>query len=166
MELNEKVSEEQPTTGGSSPAAPQRPHENGHSTKAIQILDACRRKDVDGLRALSTSDGGLVSDDVRCHACWFRREISHLFQTDEVIGPLLLGCDDQDDADKPEVSEKHDWKVLPKHVDEDQVQLDVDRSFIYYPTGMSCLSSHITMQLTQSNRPNPEGDQPTKGGAL
>lgn len=90
----------------------------------------------------------------------------HLAQADEVIGPLLLGCDGQDGADKPEISEKHDWKSLPKHVDEDQVQLDVDRSFIYYPTGTSRLSSHITMLLTQSNRPNPEGDQPMEGGAL
>jgi hypothetical protein len=27
------------------------------------------------------------------------------------------------------------WRTLPKHRDEDQVRLDVDRSFIYYPNG-------------------------------
>ena len=29
----------------------------------------------------------------------------------------------------------NDWNTLPKHVDEDQVHLDIDRSFIYYPSG-------------------------------
>lgn len=28
------------------------------------------------------------------------------------------------------------WATLPRHRDEDQVRLDVDRSFIYYPNGM------------------------------
>lgn len=27
-----------------------------------------------------------------------------------------------------------DWRDLPRHRDEDQVKLDVNRSFIYYPT--------------------------------
>ena len=29
-----------------------------------------------------------------------------------------------------------DWKSLDCHRDEDQVQLDVNRSFIFYPNGM------------------------------
>jgi hypothetical protein len=70
-----------------------------------------------------------------------------LFQTDKCIGPLLLGCDSQDNADQPQDDEKHDWKSLPTHADEDQVQLDVDRSFIYYPTSTSCRSSHIIIRL-------------------
>jgi TBC1 domain family member 20 len=28
-----------------------------------------------------------------------------------------------------------DWKELPEHREEGQVELDVNRSFIYYPTG-------------------------------
>lgn len=28
------------------------------------------------------------------------------------------------------------WQCLPRHRDEDQVQLDVNRSFIYYPSSM------------------------------
>lgn len=45
-------------------------------------------------------------------------------------GPLLLQCDDKTRHDdlKP-------LGELPRHVDEDQVQLDVDRSFVYYPSG-------------------------------
>jgi len=39
------------------------------AAKAAKIRDACRRKDVEALRALSTSAGGLVSDDVRRQAC-------------------------------------------------------------------------------------------------
>lgn len=67
------------------------------------------------------------------------------------IGPLLLGCDGQDGTGKPEDSGRIDWKELPKHEDEDQVQLDVDRSFIYYPTGTLShpaslyLLSHLTI---------------------
>ena len=29
-----------------------------------------------------------------------------------------------------------DWKELPEHREEGQVELDVNRSFVYYPTGM------------------------------
>jgi len=28
-----------------------------------------------------------------------------------------------------------DWKDLPEHREEGQVELDVNRSFVYYPTG-------------------------------
>ena len=46
-------------------------------------------------------------------------------------GPLLLGsrvavCKTNDGP--------RDWRQLPKHKDEDQVKLDVNRSFIYYPS--------------------------------
>ena len=32
-----------------------------------------------------------------------------------------------------------DWRELPEHREEGQVELDVNRSFVYYPTGV-----HIT----------------------
>lgn len=67
-----------------------------------------------------------------------------------VKGPVLLGLqgpvDDPDDSvtsasketlpglDSPSCD--GDWKELPRHRDEDQVQLDVNRSFIYYPNRM------------------------------
>ncbi|KTW25581.1 hypothetical protein T552_03442 [Pneumocystis carinii B80] len=35
------------------------------------------------------------------------------------------------------VDSKIDWKLLPVHKDENQVQLDVNRSFIYYPKNLS-----------------------------
>jgi hypothetical protein len=66
-------------------------------------------------------------------------------RTDNYIGPLLLGCDGREGVGKPNDSGIDDWKKLPKHGDEDQVQLDVDRSFIYYPTGRFPLLSHIIM---------------------
>ena len=45
-------------------------------------------------------------------------------------GPILLGYDVSTsvDGDSPE-----SWRDLPRHKDEDQVELDVNRSFIYYP---------------------------------
>jgi hypothetical protein len=46
-------------------------------------------------------------------------------------GPVLLGYKDDDLEGDPA------WENLPRHGDEDQVRLDVDRSFIYYPTNQS-----------------------------
>jgi hypothetical protein len=44
-------------------------------------------------------------------------------------------------GDKEDLSSRQDasgdWKQLPRHRDEDQVQLDVNRSFIYYPNNQS-----------------------------
>lgn len=39
------------------------------------------------------------------------------------------------DSTEPIVDDQRCWQTLPRHVDEDQVQLDVNRAFIYYPTG-------------------------------
>ncbi|MCJ1408449.1 hypothetical protein MMC19_002524 [Ptychographa xylographoides] len=47
-----------------------------------------------------------------------------------LAGPRLLGSDVR--PAKPE-SGVLDWRMLPRHRDEDQVKLDVNRSFIYYP---------------------------------
>ena len=45
-------------------------------------------------------------------------------------GPILLGCEERrSTADSIDPS----WKALPRHRDEDQVQLDVNRAFVYYP---------------------------------
>lgn len=48
------------------------------------------------------------------------------------LGPILL---------QSNRGRQHDalttWKELPQHRDEDQVQLDVNRSFVYYPNGKS-----------------------------
>ena len=43
-------------------------------------------------------------------------------------GPILLGCDAPETGISPQP-----WRELPRHRDEDQVKLDVNRSFIYYP---------------------------------
>lgn len=68
------------------------------------------------------------------------------------IGPILLGAsppanetkpvdgDNDDDGlaytDGSSSAADGDWKELPRHRDEDQVQLDVNRSFVHYPSGM------------------------------
>lgn len=53
-------------------------------------------------------------------------------------GPFLLGCKDHiDSRNEDERSPTaRQWVKLPPHEDEGQVELDVDRSFIYYPTSM------------------------------
>ena len=45
------------------------PEPKKQDAKAAAILEACEWKDVDTLRLLTASEGGLVSDDVRRQAC-------------------------------------------------------------------------------------------------
>lgn len=66
------------------------------------------------------------------------------------IGPVLLGVpvrfSSDDASEKPSESDDDgtvrlaasdpdyaSWKTLPPHSEEGQVQLDVDRAFVYYP---------------------------------
>ncbi|KAH8659088.1 rab-GTPase-TBC domain-containing protein [Tricladium varicosporioides] len=88
--------------------------------KALEILDACESRDVERLRSLAISEGGLLSDPVRRQA-W----------------PLLLGNLSCDDGANSKEEDGTGWRGLPRHPDEDQVQLDVNRSFIYYPEDQS-----------------------------
>jgi TBC1 domain family member 20 len=64
-------------------------------------------------------------------------------------GPFLLGYATHDNI-KQETDDSANWKSLPKHRDEDQVRLDVDRSFIYYPNGASFAACSIVTYHTQS----------------
>ncbi|KAG7102824.1 GTPase-activating protein gyp10 like [Verticillium longisporum] len=95
---------------------------NVTSQKARDILEACKWRNTAALQALAATDCGFMTDDLRRQA-W----------------PVLLGVpfekDDLDDARKPQTG--GDWKELPRHRDEDQVQLDVNRSFIYYPNNQT-----------------------------
>jgi hypothetical protein len=46
--------------------------ENGsleESAKRIAILDACKNRDLEALRDLAISEGGLLSDTIRHEAC-------------------------------------------------------------------------------------------------
>ncbi|CAG8973830.1 hypothetical protein HYALB_00005575 [Hymenoscyphus albidus] len=88
--------------------------------KTQEIHDACKWKDVDRLKALATSEGGLISDQLR-----------------RLTWPLLLGEPSQSSDTEREKGDREDWKQFPEHRDEGQVQLDVNRSFIYYPNNQS-----------------------------
>jgi hypothetical protein len=52
----------------SRPSSPS-PEQRNRDAKAATILEVCKWKDVDALRALAASEGGLISDDVRRQAC-------------------------------------------------------------------------------------------------
>ncbi|OCK86066.1 hypothetical protein K432DRAFT_377030 [Lepidopterella palustris CBS 459.81] len=106
--------DEKRETASTTAAAIERPLSPAATHKVMQIVQACRNKDLDSLVALATSSYGLVDDELR-RAAW----------------PILLGsnngtCDNQ-----------ICWKSLPLHRDEDQVKLDVHRSFVYYPNNES-----------------------------
>ena len=70
--------------------------------------------------------------------------------TDFVKGPILLGSRTNSGVMQSKVQKVDivlDWRELPRHKDEDQVKLDVNRSFVYYPHGQSELSSYIMLGL-------------------
>ncbi|UNI22064.1 GTPase-activating protein gyp8 [Purpureocillium takamizusanense] len=89
------------------------------SQKGSDILDACKWRDVPRLRALAESEGGFLNDGFR-RAAW----------------PILLGLPPLEAA-ATSPGDVGDWQDLPRHRDEDQVELDVNRSFVYYPNGQS-----------------------------
>ncbi|KAF4301922.1 hypothetical protein GTA08_BOTSDO10363 [Botryosphaeria dothidea] len=102
-----------------------RPSESWPDRKAAQIRRACRDRDLDSLTELATSARGLLSDRLRRDA-W----------------PLLLGTrPGPPDGSRPSSSADADsppsWSELKPHHDEDQVRLDVNRSFVYYPNDQS-----------------------------
>ncbi|KAF1949503.1 GTPase-activating protein gyp10 [Byssothecium circinans] len=80
--------------------------------KAALITTACEARDLEALVRLATSTHGLVSDILRRKA-W----------------PILLGCHGTEEGTS--------WKGLPPHGDEEQVALDVNRAFVYYPKNES-----------------------------
>lgn len=45
-----------------------------YHSKATQILEACRWKDVQSLRDLAVSEAGLLSDEIRRQACQYPLE--------------------------------------------------------------------------------------------
>ena len=109
--------------------------DNSGDEKVTRILNACRAPpDTKLLATLATSPAGLVDDEVRRLACmyaagYWRKQLMNS------AGPLLLGYD----ADSVVDTGLSDWRDLPRHKDEDQVELDVNRSFIYYPKSMFSL---------------------------
>ncbi|KAK8029144.1 hypothetical protein PG991_006200 [Apiospora marii] len=132
---NSPASESMHTPAASTVPSQGNSEDQEKSPKALAILEACKGGDIEALTALAVSEGGFLSDDLRRHA-W----------------PILLGSSSsapdpahQHDGTTPTTrsassgeNEKGDgldkpWRELPRHRDEDQVRLDVDRSFIYYP---------------------------------
>lgn len=100
--------------------------------KNEDIQQACETRSVERLREYARSEGGLLDDELRRRAC--KPHVHPLLPASFLhtyIGPILLACDTSDD-DSAVAS-----KELPEHRDEGQVQLDVDRSFVYYPEGWS-----------------------------
>lgn len=100
--------------------------------KQRAIETACQNRDVKSLVEHATSAGGLLTDTLRQAACMCD---PFFFGCDNCLstrnaGPILLGYD----TEKGELrQDQPDWKSLPRHGDEDQVKLDVNRSFVYYP---------------------------------
>jgi TBC1 domain family member 20 len=88
--------------------------------KEKTIKTAAWLRDFDLLRTLARSRLGLVTDELR-------RE----------IWPLLLrGSIPGSESPIKGAVEAPNWRTLPPHPEEEQVQLDVDRSFVFYPANL------------------------------
>lgn len=106
---------------------------HGQHTKVMEILACCQGQGKhDQLARLATSTSGLVDDEVRRLACMFDKIRSTSLPNGN-IGPLLLGCGGALGT------KTQSWQDLPRHRDENQVELDVNRSFIYYPKSTRAL---------------------------
>lgn len=95
-------------------ASPSPPLSAAAASKVTQIVQACRNDDLDALIALAASSNGFVEDKLR-RTAW----------------PILLGSSNAPSGTKVP------WTSLPPHRDEEQVKLDVNRSFVYYPNNES-----------------------------
>lgn len=101
------------------------------SRKREDILEACKWKMTGALEGLAESKGGFIDDELR-----------------RQVWPILLGVSHDESLEEGDGAS---WEELPRHKDEDQVQLDVNRAFIYYPQSKSsCLRKTSTQRLTLS----------------
>ncbi|TGJ64326.1 hypothetical protein EYR41_010389 [Orbilia oligospora] len=105
----------------------------GLKVEVLRVL--CDTKKRDEIAALALSEHGLVNDEIRKRA-W----------------PILLGYDSsviKTELEDAKVKLEDDkiilqdylgrvpYTDLPSHRDEEQVALDVNRSFVYYPSGLT-----------------------------
>ena len=125
------------TTEKSSSKSPWPLHDQAFSaniyvegSKADEIEQACRERDLNRLIRLADTSGGLLEDRLRQMACMTTCHAYHALATllISLLGPILLGCANDTNKDTTEL-----WRNLPAHADEEQVQRDVDRAFVYYP---------------------------------
>lgn len=111
--------------------------------KEERIREACTWRDADKLRALAQSKGGLLKDEWRQQA-W----------------PILMGLSGLGNTDEKHDHISSEWETLPPHRDESQVELDVNRSFVYYPHDQSDREldrrkTELSALITQVLRENP-----------
>lgn len=126
--------------------------------KSEAIRRACDARDIEALVSHATTKGGLLEDELRQRACKPRSQIiKHLCSTENNrihTGPILLQCDEETRHD-----DMRPWNELPRHSDEDQVQLDVNRSFVYYPDApedeLSKKKEQLSILITQTLRNYP-----------
>lgn len=63
-------------------------------------------------------------------------------------GPILLGYDKTKVLEEQFDQGEDYWKTLPVHRDEEQVRLDVERAFVYYPKSILILLTLQTATYT------------------
>lgn len=129
-----------------SHSSPTHPYETwqGRGLSAVEIeklhliIDACEGPgDHETLIALATSRNGLIDDEVRQIACMAMMSSPYVSWLTLHSGPLLLGYNGRQSTT---CISRSSWRDLPTHRDEGQVELDVNRSFVYYPKSTQTLN--------------------------
>ncbi|KAG5925492.1 hypothetical protein E4U42_004230 [Claviceps africana] len=119
-----------------------------YEKKSDAIREACKWRDATKLRDLAETTDGFLSDELR-RLAW----------------PVLMGLSSEPHecnagSDGGDTDGECAWEKLPRHRDEEQVQLDVDRSFVYYPrdkseADMSKCKSELLSLIVQVLRRHP-----------
>lgn len=63
--------------------------------KAREIIDACRRRDIESLQALAESPGGFITDELRQQACELVHSLQSICHSEELpdsINVPTTGC--------------------------------------------------------------------------
>ncbi|KAG5931515.1 hypothetical protein E4U53_001726 [Claviceps sorghi] len=115
-----------------------------YEKKSDAIREACKWRDVTKLRSLAETTDGFLSDELR---------------------PVLVGLSSESyecsaGSNSGDTDGECGWEKLPRHRDEEQVQLDVDRSFVYYPrdkseADMSKCKSELSSLILEVLRRHP-----------
>ncbi|KAK6343330.1 hypothetical protein TWF730_010921 [Orbilia blumenaviensis] len=103
--------------------------------KLERLRVLCEARERDEIAALALSRHGLVNDDMRKKAWPILLGYDPLEVHTELENAKVLLEDDK--VILQDYLGRVSYTELPPHRDEDQVALDVNRSFVYYPSGLS-----------------------------
>ena len=127
--------EKEPASGITFPESVLSSNRDERKMKREEIVRACDRGNLKQLVLLASSPGGLLDDELRQSACRTAISLCSFDQPTDLSGPILLRCAQHRTGPR----QPDPALELAPHPDEEQVQRDVDRAFVYYPNSVYSL---------------------------